>query len=45
MKNLIFILFCFIVNGLKAQISVNNSQIKDLSDPIDSQDAVSKSYL
>lgn len=46
MKNLIFILFCFfIANGLRAQISVNNSQIKDLSDPIDSQDAVSKSYL
>ena len=31
--------------GLNAQISVNDSQIKDLLDPIDSQDAVSKSYL
>ena len=46
MKNLIVFFFYFVfVVGLNAQISVNNSQIKDLSDPVDSQDAVSKSYL
>ena len=46
MKNLFFATFLIILSvGLNAQISVNDSQIKDLLDPIDSQDAVSKSYL
>ena len=46
MKYLAVLFFPLIfVVGLNAQISVNNSQIKDLSDPVDSQDAVSKSYL
>ena len=46
MKNLFFATFLLILSvGLNAQISVNDSQIKDLLDPIDSQDAVSKSYL
>ena len=46
MKNLFFPTILLILNvGLNAQISVNDSQIKDLLDPIDSQDAVSKSYL
>ena len=43
MKNLFFATFLIILSvGLNAQISVNDSQIKDLLDPIDSQDAVSK---
>ena len=46
MKNLFFATLLLILSvGLNAQISVNDSQIKDLLDPIDSQDAVSKSYL
>ena len=46
MKNLFFAPFLLVLGvGLNAQISVNDSQIKDLLDPIDSQDAVSKSYL
>ena len=46
MKNLFFATFLLILSiSLNAQISVNDSQIKDLQDPIDSQDAVSKSYL
>ena len=46
MKNLFFAPLLLILSvGLNAQISVNDSQIKDLLDPIDSQDAVSKSYL
>ena len=46
MKNLFFAPFLLILGvGLNAQISVNDSQIKDLLDPIDLQDAVSKSYL
>ena len=46
MKNLFIAPFLLILSvGLNAQISVNDSQIKDLLDPIDSQDAVSKSYL
>ncbi len=46
MKILFFTPFLLILSvGLNAQISVNDSQIKDLLDPIDSQDAVSKSYL
>ena len=46
MKYLAVLFFPLVfVVGLNAQISVNNSQIKDLSDPVDSQDAVSKSYL
>ena len=46
MKNLFFATFLLTLSiGLNAQISVNDSQIKDLLDPIDSQDAVSKSYL
>lgn len=46
MKYLVVLFFPLVfVVGLNAQISVNNSQIKDLSDPVDSQDAVSKSYL
>ena len=46
MKNLFFATFFLTLSiSLNAQISVNDSQIKDLLDPIDSQDAVSKSYL
>lgn len=46
MKILFFTPFLLLLSvGLNAQISVNDSQIKDLLDPIDSQDAVSKSYL
>ena len=46
MKILFFTPFLLMLSvGLNAQISVNDSQIKDLLDPIDSQDAVSKSYL
>ena len=46
MKNLFFATFLLTLSiSLNAQISVNDSQIKDLLDPIDSQDAVSKSYL
>ena len=46
MKNLFIAPFLLILSvGLNAQISVNDSQIKDLLDPTDSQDAVSKSYL
>ena len=46
MKNLFIAPFLLILSvGLNSQISVNDSQIKDLLDPIDSQDAVSKSYL
>ena len=46
MKYLAVLFFPLVfVVGLNAQISVNNSQIKDLSDPVDSQDAVSKSFL
>ena len=46
MKILFFTPFLLILSVcLNAQISVNDSQIKDLLDPIDSQDAVSKSYL
>ena len=46
MRNLLIAFFCLKFGiGLHAQISVNNSQIKDLSDPTDFQDAVSKSYL
>ena len=46
MKNL-FIVLSYLIFGfsLNAQISANGSQIKDVSDPVDSQDAVSKSYL
>ena len=46
MRNIMIVFFCLKFGiGLNAQISVNNSQIKDLSDPTDFQDAVSKSYL
>lgn len=46
MKNL-FVVLSYLIFGfsLNAQISANGSQIKDVSDPVDSQDAVSKSYL
>ena len=46
MRNIMIVFFCLKFGiSLHAQISVNNSQIKDLSDPTDLQDAVSKSYL